>query len=80
MSNYQGWKNRATWNVGMWISNDEGLYNAAVSYVRSTRRPTYRQFVEYAGLSGARTPDGFKYDSQHLGYAELSRMLRELAQ
>ena len=24
---YSGWKNRQTWNVALWLGNDEGLYN-----------------------------------------------------
>jgi len=25
---YNGWKNYPTWAVNLWLSNDEGLYNA----------------------------------------------------
>jgi hypothetical protein len=25
---YNGWKNYPTWNVALWLGNDEGIYNA----------------------------------------------------
>jgi hypothetical protein len=25
---YQGWRNRQTWNVALWLNNDQGLYRA----------------------------------------------------
>lgn len=81
---YNGWKNRATWNVALWLNNDGGLYNLMLEYARKPRKPgqrrTYRGFVRYAGLKMERTPDGFKYAGSRLDYSALSDMIRELAQ
>lgn len=27
---YQGWKNWETWNLALWLGNDEGLYHACI--------------------------------------------------
>lgn len=75
---YNGWKNRQTWNVALWIGNDEGLYNMAVSFARSSKgRPVYRRFVEYAGLAGGKTPDGIAWDDSKLDYRALTDLLAE---
>ena len=29
MSDYNGWKNYETWNVALWLGNDEPLYRTA---------------------------------------------------
>jgi hypothetical protein len=79
---YNGWKNRATWNVALWIGNDEALYRTAVDYVNSTtdrRRVSWRGFVAYAGLDMARTPDRYAYNGAQLDRRALTDMLRELA-
>lgn len=79
---YEGWRNRATWNVALHVNNDYGLYTAACDYVRQRKangqRPTWSGFVAYAGLSGQRTMDRYAYDGKALDRAELSAMLREL--
>ena len=31
---YNGWKNRETWALNLWLSNDEGLYDEVTERVR----------------------------------------------
>lgn len=75
---YNGWANRATWNVALWIGNDEPLYRAAVDFMnRYKGRQPYRHFIASMGMGDERTPDGFKYGGQKLSYKELNDMMRE---
>ena len=76
MSTYNGWKNRATWNVALWLGNEEPLYRGMVEYARQEKRPTYRGLVEYLGLTG-NTPDGVPWLDRSLDYRRLSEMVRE---
>ena len=77
---YNGWKNRQTWNVALWVMNDEPLYREAVDYAKSRRgkRMGYMGFARRAGLVGQRTPDGISFTGTRLDYAALSEMIREL--
>ena len=78
MDGYNGWKNRQTWNVALWINNDESLYRIAIEYVKQAKRISYISFVKYAGLQGAYTPDRIKYDGSRLDYKALTEMLKEM--
>lgn len=79
---YNGWKNRQTWNVALWINNDEYLYRQAVAYVRERKakgkNPTYYGFIRYAYLVGERTPDNISFSGTRLDYRELDEMLLEI--
>lgn len=81
MNDYNGYRNRATWNVALWVANDESLYRAAVDYVagRAGRRVTWGGFVAFAGLAGVRTPDRFAFDGRTLDRVALAECLTELA-
>ncbi len=69
---YQGWSNYETWNVALWMGNDEGLYNCA------RRCTTYREFVEYMGFEDGATADGVKWMDPMLNTVELDEMMEEM--
>lgn len=78
MNDYNGWRNRQTWNVALWIGNDEGLYRAAVDFMARYRgkRP-YAAFIRHLGMENERTPDNIAWLSSRLSYRELNSMMRE---
>jgi hypothetical protein len=77
---YNGWKNRETWNVALWIGNEEPLYRAAVDFARNCKgRAVYRLFIEREGLADTKTPDGIKWNGSKLDYRALNEFMRELA-
>lgn len=54
-SNYNGWTNYATWNVNLWLTNEEGSYSymmeqartaASAQYPVSTLADVIRDYVE----------------------------------
>lgn len=73
MTAYNGWKNYETWNVALWINNDEGLYNLAsecASYDNLAE-----QLREY---SITETPDRVSYNDSGLDRWALDRTMQEL--
>lgn len=69
---YNGWKNWATWNVALWLGNDEALYKLS------------RRFVSYKDLADAleemdtpTTPDGAKYKDPDLDTYALDEWLMD---
>ncbi len=77
---YNGWANKATWNISLWINNDEPIYRSAVEFMANYqgKRP-YMDFIKHYGLTQARTPDNFKFMSSSLNLKELNEMMKELA-
>lgn len=74
---YNGYKNYETWNVALWINNEECLYRDLVEYVRRCRKhnhkPTYTGFIRFACL--AFTDDGVSYHNSRISRRELTDVL-----
>lgn len=73
---HEGWANYETWNIALWINNDEGLYNLAKDY----RRAGYKEFAEMLRdeLNFRETPDNVALNDSGLDIEQLDEMLREI--
>lgn len=75
---YEGWTNYATWNVFLWVTNDEPLYRFAVAAARQGK--SWAQFAAALRELGlGRTIDGIAVDDPTLDLEELDAALLELA-
>ena len=64
---YNGWTNYETWNVALWIENDEGLYHTA------REAGSYEDLLEVLYTCGSkRTPDGVSWTDPKVNRAELN--------
>jgi hypothetical protein len=70
---YNGWSNYETWNVSLWILNDEGLYNFAQEC------KSYDEVIAGLWECGSKeTPDGVKWNSPKVNQVELNEMMKDL--
>jgi len=75
---YNGWRNWETWNVALWLQNDEGWYRLACDHMRRyTGTRPYLDLVA-AGDLPLKTPDDARLDDPALSIEELDRILSEL--
>jgi hypothetical protein len=72
MSDYISWANYETWNINLWVMNDEPLYRAWQNlqqhygvFTVKTARVTART------LFGKKTPDGVRISSKHINWKEI---------
>lgn len=76
---YNGWQNYETWNVALWIGNDEGLYSVACDFMRRYYGSSpWRDLASVLTEWGAATPDGVYWNDSSLATDELDEMLCEL--
>jgi hypothetical protein len=64
-TSYNGWENYETWNVALWINNDQSLYEIAQEC------DSYEDFVQVIGV-GYSTPDGVKFADPKVNIIQLN--------
>jgi len=70
---FNGWANWATWNVALWLSNDENLYKVARQY------DSYDRLIpRLESQFGQMTPDGARWMDGTIDTAALDEMLADL--
>ena len=71
---YNGWKNYETWNVILWLDNDEGLYNI----VKYSESESYEDFAhDYLLEFTQATPDHVAWLHHNLDHDALNAYIRE---
>lgn len=75
---YNGWANYETWNVALWIGNDEGLY-AMAKRARSYKRLVAAiKDIGDTTMISYQTPDGVAWNDSSLDIEALDEMIKEL--
>jgi len=80
LSGYEGWSNYATWNVWLWLNNEQPVYEAMIDYIDGSESPTYRSLIAYLrakDIIRPETPDGIYWLSSDLNLDELDEALNE---
>ena len=69
---YNGWTNYETWNVGLWLGGDQGLYEMA------RRAFDYDHLLEMLSMLGSETTgDGVRWDDPKVNAVEINEMLED---
>ena len=71
---YNGWKNYETWNVSLWLQNDEFFYNVAAN------AETYGDWVDALYSRGiSKTDDNVEIDGYALDYEALDALVASIS-
>ncbi len=71
---FNGWTNYETWNVALWLGNDEGLYEMAKGWAEHGYKSLSHMLMEFSPA----TPDGVKWDDASINICEIDEMMEEL--
>ena len=84
MSNrYNGWQNRETWNLALWIQNDEDFYKFALHCTKVTEfigTKPFTYFKDNVAMAGFedKTGDGVLWHDTKINEDEINKMMEEL--
>lgn len=74
---YNGWKNYETWNVALWIGNDESFYDFAKANKRALH-PYWHFREDMREMNCLETPDGVSWNDSGLDIKALDEMIGDL--
>ena len=67
---YNGWTNYETWNVALWMNNDEGFYSVLQDC------EDVSDFIDFVLTNGVtETPDGVEWDSPEVDFTQLNDVI-----
>ena len=75
---YNGWKNYETWNVALWIGNDEGLYSIGKECEAYADFQDSMKSWGWPDPLGWQTPDSVAWSDSGLDIKALDEMIGEL--
>ncbi len=72
---YNGWKNFQTWNIILWLDNDEGLNSLVRDY---GHKKSYEDFAyDFLLEHSTTTPDGVRWLDRDLDWDALDKYMEE---
>ena len=78
---YNGWTNRATWNLVLWVQNDYELYQ----WIRENKISSLHRLIKelktvqgYLEKFRDQTPDGYYWNDSTVNESEVNQSLIEM--
>jgi len=77
---YNGWVNRATWNVALWLDNDEGLYGGMQAFMKHHKgdvTPEDAKRFCVGIFENQKTPDGIDLKKDDVEWKDIAEVIQE---